>query len=62
MKNRIVMTLCAVILSSGAVSASPLTNYSAGKAVIDLNYSQGKLDNSGGKTATRTARISAIGI
>lgn len=44
------MTLCAVILSSGAVSASPLTNYSAGKAVIDLNYSQGKLDNSGGKT------------
>ena len=47
MKKTILVTLCLVVLLTSVAVASPLMDYSVGKAAIDLNYSRAKLDNSG---------------
>lgn len=44
MKRTILATLCASFLLTGAVVASPLTDYSQGNIAIDLYYSKPKFD------------------
>lgn len=44
MKKLFLSTCCAALVVTGAASASPLTDYSAGKVAIDINYSNQSVD------------------
>ena len=47
MKKAVLATFCVSMLLTGMASASPLTDYSAGKVSIDINYSKPGIDFNG---------------